>query len=161
MRFLLVIAALLFFVDAAEAQIKIVDGDSLFIGNREIRLSGIDAPEYKQECFDASDVAYPCGKKALSALKALVKDDLECKTLTTDRYNRDVAVCYSGGKNINRQMVLQGWAVAYDRYTHAYDKAQSKAKKQKRGIWQGRFMKPELYRALMRRDKKSARLKKN
>ncbi len=161
MRFLLLIAVFLFWIKPAEAQIKVVDGDSLFIGKREIRLSGIDAPEYKQECFDANGAAYACGKRALSALKALVKDDLECKTLTTDRYHREVAVCYSGGKNVNRQMVLQGWAVAYDRYTHAYDKAQNKAKRAKRGIWQGRFMKPELYRALMRRDKKAARLKKN
>ena len=38
---------------AAKSKIYVVDGDSIFIGEREIRLSGIDAPEYHQSCFDA------------------------------------------------------------------------------------------------------------
>ena len=52
-------------------------------------------------------------------------------------------------KNINKDMVLKGYAVAYDRYTKDYVSAQKDAKKHKRGIWSGRFMKPELYRRLV------------
>jgi len=159
--FMFVLWCFLGISDVAAAQIKVVDGDSLFIGKREIRLSGIDAPEYRQECYNAAGDSYPCGKLAFQALKKLVKEDLDCKTVAVDRYKRDVAVCYSAGRNINRRMVAQGWAVAYDRYTHQYDKAQKKAKRLKKGIWQGRFMKPELYRALMRAEKKAANLNKN
>ena len=39
---------------SAQAHVRVVDGDSLFLGNKEVRLSGIDAPEYKQTCFAVS-----------------------------------------------------------------------------------------------------------
>ena len=32
---------------------RVVDGDTLDVGNRRIRLAGIDAPERAQECLDA------------------------------------------------------------------------------------------------------------
>ncbi len=151
-----------FIVDNCWArQVKVIDGDSLFIGSREIRLSGIDAPEYRQECYDENDEPYPCGKMALLALKEMLKDDIDCKTIAVDKYHRDVAVCYVDGKNINRQMVAKGWAVAYERYTHHYDQAQKEAKRLKKGIWRGRFIKPELYRVLMKKDKKAFESKKN
>ena len=34
----------------AENQIKVVDGDSLEIKGKRIRLAGIDSPEYRQHC---------------------------------------------------------------------------------------------------------------
>ncbi len=139
---------LMFLTHPAQAQIKVLDGDSLILGNKEIRLSGIDAPEYKQTCFDAQKKEYACGIFSLKALKNLVHDDIKCKTLTKDKYKRFVSVCHSHGININQKMVEEGWAVAYKRYTDAYNGAEMQAKKAKKGIWQGRFMKPELYRIL-------------
>ena len=47
-------------------------------------------------------------------------------------------------------MVRLGQAVAYTQYTDAYVSAEQEARQAKRGIWRGRFMNPELYRALMR-----------
>lgn len=135
-------------VRPVEAQIKVVDGDSIFIGKKEIRLSGIDAPEYFQTCKDAENKTYDCGKKAREALVKLVGADLHCKKVVRDKYKRDVSECVSQGININKKMVEIGWAVAYNRYTHEYDKAEIEAKRNQRGIWQGRFMKPELYRIL-------------
>lgn len=139
---------LLFITVASAAEIKVVDGDSLFIGKREIRLSGIDAPEYKQECFDAEGKRYRCGLKALEYLKSLVNSSLQCEVVAVDRYHRDVSVCYAGGYDINAQMAEAGWAVAYTRYTHDYEDEQATARLNRRGMWQGRFMKPELYRVL-------------
>lgn len=132
----------------AAGRIKVVDGDSLFIGRREIRLSGIDAPEYHQSCFDKDGFGYECGKEARKALARLVRPDLKCRTLVRDKYKRDVAVCESNGVNLNRRMVENGWALAYKRYTDEYDAAEKIAKKKRLGIWQGKFMKPELYRIL-------------
>lgn len=139
-------------VGAAEARIKIIDGDSLFIGKREIRLSGIDAPEYDQICYDAKGKKYHCGIKARKALEDMINARLNCRKVTTDRYKREVAVCSVEGEDINRRMVAEGWAVSYNQYTHNYDDAEKEAREAKRGIWGGRFMRPELYRALKRKD---------
>lgn len=131
------------------ADIKVIDGDSLLIGKNEIRLSGIDAPEYRQQCYDSQDNLYPCGKNATKALQKMIKNhQISCKKIAKDRYNREVSVCFSGKTNLNYQMVAKGWAVAYTRYTKDYVPAEQEAKKYKRGIWSGRFLKPEYYRIL-------------
>lgn len=135
-------------VGSAEAFVKVIDGDSLVVDNKEIRLSGIDAPEYKQTCFNVENKEYPCGKLATRFLKKLAGDDTKCKFVVKDKYKRYVSVCYSRGVNINEKMVEEGWAVAYKRYTQEYNDAEEQAKKRKKGIWQGRFLKPELYRIL-------------
>ncbi len=140
-------------ITAKGKNIKVIDGDSIFIGKTEIRLEGIDAPEYFQECRDTEDKSYPCGKLARQALEKMVSAALECHRITTDKYHRAVCICYENGVNINKKMVEEGHAVAYKRYTHAFDEAELTAKKLKKGIWQGRFMKPEFYRILKKTKK--------
>ena len=134
--------------------VKVIDGDSLMVGTTEVRLEGIDAPEYKQKCFDAKGKEYACGIKALEYLKKLIaQGKVDCKKITIDRYHRQISVCYVNGEDINHAMVAAGWAVAYDRYDDSYVDDEKAAKKAKHGIWQGKFMKPEIWRALHRRRK--------
>lgn len=152
MRFILIMGLLLTATPGlAKSRIYVVDGDSIFIGEREIRLSGIDAPEYHQLCYDADGKTYLCGQKSREALIALINDTLDCREVARDRYHRSVSICTVDGADINRQMVELGWAVAYDRYTKDYVAAEKQARKARRGIWRGRFMKPELYRTLNRK----------
>lgn len=125
-----------------------IDGDSVLIGKREIRLSGIDAPEYNQECFTKDKKSYSCGLEAKKYLESLLNDKIVCETITVDKYKREVAFCKVGSIDINEKMVEMGMAVAYKRYTHDYDEAERIARANKRGIWQGKFMKPELHRIL-------------
>ena len=47
-------------------------------------------------------------------------------------------------------MVRSGWAVVYKSGDAAYLEAQADAKRAKLGIWQGKYMKPELYRILFK-----------
>lgn len=128
--------------------VKVIDGDSLFVDNREVRLEGIDAPEFNQQCEDKLGKKYDCGKESYDFLKSMVEDDIRCQYIAKDRYKRSVAICVSQGVNINEQMVKQGWAVAYDRYNKDYIDEEKEAKKLKKGIWQGKFMRPELYRVM-------------
>lgn len=58
--------------------------------------------------------------------------------------------CFAGRTNINLEMVRSGWAVAYKSRDAAYLEAQVDAKRAKLGIWQGKYMKPELYRILFK-----------
>lgn len=123
---------------------KIIDGDSLFLGNREIRLIGIDAPEYRQICQLENGVEYPCGRQSRSHLEKLAKSGaLKCTGSEEDKYQRLLAICMSGGIELNEQMVKDGWAVSFGDY---YD-AEASASENKNGVWQGGFESPKAWRA--------------
>ncbi len=133
----------------AEAKIKAVDGDSLVWGDLRIRLLGLDAPEYRQTCGDKDGNDYPCGLEALNYLKGLVNSGrVKCRRIKKDIYGRDLSICHVNGKDINREMIASGWAVAYRTKKEKYLAAEREAKRKYRGMWQGKFMKPELYRIL-------------
>lgn len=137
----------------ANERIKVVDGDSLEIGSRRIRLFGIDSPEYVQNCYDKQHKKYSCGIKAKKYMEKLIaQGNIECHEISKDRYKRSLSECYSGKQNLNEAMVLAGWAVAYRDEDGIYERAEAVAKKDKRGVWQGKFMRPELFRFKNRRE---------
>jgi endonuclease YncB( thermonuclease family) len=133
-------------IDLGTGNARVKDGDSLVLNGNDIRLHGIDAPELHQTC-GSPEGEYPCGRLARDALRDLTRNQvISCTSAETDRYGRAVAVCHAGETEINREMVRQGWAVAYFRHSTAYARAQKEAKAAKRGIWRGRFEMPENFR---------------
>lgn len=135
----------------ADGDVYVVDGDSLKLGEQNVRLAHIDAPEYYQTCKRADKSTYNCGIKAREKLESLLKlGELSCKMVGRDIYNRDMSECFAGRTNINLEMVRSGWAVVYKSGDAAYLEAQADAKRAKLGIWQGKYMKPELYRILFK-----------
>ena len=125
----------------------IIDGDTISIGHQRIRLHGMDAPERHQTCRDQNGRKWYCGVAATRHLAALTGGaPVTCRKVTTDRYNRTIAVCESHGQDIGRRMVRDGWAVAYIRYSRAYAGDEAHARKLKKGIWRGYFTLPETWR---------------
>jgi len=59
-----------------------------------------------------------------------------------DRYGRLLAVCYAGPFDINEQMVLDGWAMAYRKYSEDYVRAETFARARREGLWRGEFLPP-------------------
>jgi len=136
-----------FGTDPVYSSVTVVDGDSLRDGLEDIRLHGIDAPEYRQNCSDAGGKDYACGKRAARHLRTLVGgSSVTCRVIDTDRYGRTIGVCSAGGIELNRAMVEAGWAMAYTRHSLGYAGAEREAKRARRGIWQGRFEDPEDWR---------------
>jgi endonuclease YncB( thermonuclease family) len=132
--------------------VLIIDGDSLRRGDIEIRLYGIDAPEYRQTCQDEFGREWSCGHSAANVLRQLVgKQDVSCAVQDTDRYGRLVSLCKAGATDLNDEMVRQGWAVAYARHDLRYKILELDAQAAHRGIWRGSFERPEDYRARHRR----------
>ena len=130
------------------------DGDSLRSGDLRLRLHGIDAPEKKQSCSDAQGQSYPCGEQSRDMLASLLPADgkLTCQLRDVDRYRRLIVLCYAGhktsqsGLSINEQMIASGWALAYRRYAPEFISIEAQASADKKGMWQGRFMRPEDWR---------------
>ncbi|MBO6282011.1 MAG: thermonuclease family protein [Alphaproteobacteria bacterium] len=150
MKYLFLAVLLCVAANSALAQVKVVDGDSLEIGDRRIRLDGIDAPELVQTCFTPSGDEYACGKEALNFAEELIKDKpVDCRCLPEkDRYGRELCECFVDDTSLNKTLVQSGWAMSYR--DAKYDELQDEAEADKRGIWQGKFMRPALFRALER-----------
>lgn len=120
----------------------IIDGDTLTIDKRRIRLQGIDAPELRQTCA-VNGEAYDCGSQSRKAL--LEKIDhrpVRCMTSDYDQYGRDLARCFVGDIDLNGWMVEQGFAVSY----HDYRTEEARARQARRGLWAGTFDTPQDWR---------------
>jgi endonuclease YncB( thermonuclease family) len=123
-------------------QATVIDGDTLEIGGRRIRLHGIDAPESAQRC-EADGAACLCGRRAAFALADRIgRRTVTCAPKDIDRYGRVVAVCAVGGEDLNAFMVRRGWALAYRDYSTAYLDAEAAARAESLGLWRGEFVPP-------------------
>lgn len=144
----LIAAVLIAFAGPAAAadlagRASVIDGDTIEIHSQRIRLFGIDAPESAQLCVGADERPWRCGQKAALALADHIgAGTVSCEQRDRDRYGRIVAVCFSGGDDINAWMVMEGWAVAYRRYARDYAALEDEAKAAGKGIWASRFVMP-------------------
>ncbi|WP_169516603.1 thermonuclease family protein [Kaistia adipata] len=132
------------------SRIVVRDGDSLAIDGVDFRLAGIDAPELRQDCEAADGAKWPCGEAARRALHSLVaQGDLRCSPHTNDRFGRVVATCrIDGVGDLGAAMVRDGLAVNYGgRGPGDYAAEEDAARRNKEGIWRGRFTPPSEWRA--------------
>ena len=128
---------------------RAIDGDSLVVAGREMRLKGIDAPEYRQSCeIDGKSVA--CGRQAAVALRRwLARGPVTCVGGEMDRYGRLLVVCRINGQDIGADMVRRGFAVDFG----GYPAEEAAARKDGAGIWAGTFEQPQLYRRRMANER--------
>ena len=148
--FLAISAGLLGYYASTEIRgvAKVLDGDSLVVGGKEIRLEGIDAPEYGQVCSAtrAGGDAYPCGRQAAAHLRRLAgSDELVCTGSEEDRFGRLLARCLNDENDVNAAMVRDGWAVSFG----DYEGLEAQARARGAGLWRGDFERPSSWR---RRD---------
>ncbi|EAH8539914.1 thermonuclease family protein [Campylobacter upsaliensis] len=130
---------------------RVIDGDTIellaktsktnpynHIAKLKIRLYGIDAPELKQ--------AY--GKEAKEYLSALVlKQEVSLIIENKDKYDRFVGTLFLKGQDINKEMVKNGYAHAYESFSKKYLAEQADAKMFKLGLWQDeKAVKPSEFR---------------
>lgn len=125
-----------------------MDGDAVEIAGTKIRLNGIDAPETDQVCLDARGRRWTCGVAARVALVQHAGTAAwSCRATDTDRYGRTVASCTVAGEDVNRWMVRAGWALAFVRYSRAYEGDEDAAREARAGLWAGVFIAPWDWRA--------------
>ncbi len=113
--------------------VSITDGDTIKIltlakQQIKVRLADIDTPEKRQ----------PYGKKAKKILSdKIYGKQVEVEKVTTDRYKRLVGRVYFRGRNINSEMVADGAAWVYRKYSKDPEllKLERQAKKKRLGLW--------------------------
>lgn len=133
---------------AVVGRASVIDGDTLEIQDRRIRLWGVDAPEGGQTCETADGRPWRCGQAAANRLDAHLRDRVvSCFEEDTDRYGRLVARCQVGGEDVGAWLVRQGLAVRYARYAgNAYHAEEAAARRERAGVWTGPFTPPDAWR---------------
>jgi micrococcal nuclease len=100
---------------------SVVDGDTLYVGRLKYRLCGIDAPERDEAGY----------REATNYLRKLVKGKtIKCTPVgqgtpcdgrsKTRSYDRIVAQCFVGGKDLAAEMVKAGHAVDWPKFSGGY-----------------------------------------
>lgn len=127
--------------------VRVIDADTIDVGDIRVRLHAIDAPEQDQSCQTEHGVDFACGAWA----SAQVADRFEgahvrCTQRDTDRYGRMVATCQVDGIDMGQEIVSQGWAFAYRRYGMDYDLDEKSAYVSDRGLHGFRVQSPAQFR---------------
>ena len=116
-----------------------MDGDTLVIGRERIRFDKIDAPEIKQTCTCKKETIQ-CGTAAKKALIDFISSNpVSCLPSGRDIYGRLIAECFITVNkekiSLNASMVRAGMAVVVSKDDEALLAEESKAIKEKAGLW--------------------------
>ena len=105
----------------------VVDGDTVEIHGKRIRLFDVDAVESGQRC-QKDGKPWLCGKDSAFALADKIRDrPITCSGDEFDRYRRLIAHCSLNGEDLGGWMVENGWAVAFRRYSELYVEREARA----------------------------------
>lgn len=156
---LLLIAALAIFINAYASQniirtvtgtvTKVSDGDTIHITTPEqtklkVRLYGIDAPEtpkINRQSGKVHQPGQPFSEEAQKALKdKIMGKQVKLEILDIDKYRRMVGIVWLNDRNINLEMIREGYAEAFIEYLKPpyrveFLKAEQEARAGGKNIW--------------------------
>lgn len=113
---------------------SVIDGDSIMVAGQEIRVSGVDAPEWDQPARLSNGRCINQGTLSTNALKRKIEGRrVRVAVESTDSYDRLVSAVFLGGRDIGREMVREGFA--WSAYGRQYRGEQREAQQARRGIW--------------------------
>lgn len=93
---------------------RAIDGDTLACSNlaRNVRLSGIDAPELPGHCRRGRVCTPGDGAAAKRALAALLRrGPVQVQITGSDRYARHLGMLWASNVNLNCELLRGNWAV--------------------------------------------------
>ena len=118
-------------LQAEPNQVAVIDGDTLRLGGRVIRLAGIEAPVRGDLCRGGTD----CGGAATMLLAGLVRDRrIDCRLTGNDGMGRPYGACDVNGTDLSSAVVASGWARARPDAPALAD-LELRARKQGAGLW--------------------------
>jgi micrococcal nuclease len=125
--------------------IRVVDGDTIVVSpNEKVRLIGVDTPETVHPkkavaCFGEEAKQFTRDAVEGKTIR-LVTDATNAKRRHKDRYGRTLAYAYlPDGKMLNAELIRQGYAHAYTRFSFRYlvefRELERQARTQSVGLW--------------------------
>lgn len=92
----------------------IVDGDTFKLGDRRIRITGIDAPElHEPRCAEEAALARKSADRLLALLNEGSFDMIAHRLQRQDRHGRDLMVLERNGQSIGDRLMSEGLAHRY------------------------------------------------
>lgn len=126
------------------ADIRVVDGETLALGERVVRLAGIAAPMRGGSCQRADGQGFDCGGASAAALMRLVNGHVvTCRITGRDGFGRGLGQCEARGLDLGRTLVMGGFAIAT---MGAMRNAELSARQGERGLWASRAGLPQDWR---------------
>lgn len=143
-KFLVSLALIFSLLQCGLSTVTVVyDGDTVMVGDKKVRLIGINTPEkawheknQKEECYAMES------KKFLETQVLGKKVDLESDPLdkNKDKYGRLLRYVKYKNQLINAEIVRQGYGFAYTIFPFGKKKEfirlENEARENKRGLWQ-------------------------
>ena len=125
-------------VSAVAADVRVLDGETLRVGQQVLRMHALKVPERgRAACRDAAGQALDCGVAAAAALAGLVGGrDVTCELRGVDGHGRPLGTCQAGGVDVNASLVAAGWARADSGAAPALGGIEAAARQGGRGLWQ-------------------------
>lgn len=92
----------------------VIDGDTFKLGDRKIRIIGIDAPELTEpRCPEEAALARRSGDRLLALLNQGSFEMIAHRLQREDRHGRDLMVLERNGASIGSQLIDEGLAQSY------------------------------------------------
>jgi endonuclease YncB( thermonuclease family) len=157
MQYLLVLAATFLSIQSAQGdRVRsgvpvVINGGMLQIGRDQVAIDGIAAPALIQHCTNAAGEYYGCGRNSARALQELISGQtVQCRIV---RRESMTAHCLVRGHDVGEAMLRAGHAVvARGVRVRTYEAAQTDARRNRRGLWSGRFLHPQDWQVQFRRS---------
>lgn len=115
--------------------VVVEDGERLVVRRFRIRLPGVAAVPLDETCRDGDGVEWPCGRRALAGLRAILRlSPIVCPLPSDARGGAFDARCsLLSGADVGETFVASGWARATAE--GPYGEAEARAKSAGRGVW--------------------------
>lgn len=111
---------------------SVVDGDTIEIHGKRIRLNGFDTPERGSMCGSVN--VYQ--KAALALSDFIGSKTVTCDVLGEDQYERAIGKCRAGNDSLAEHMVANGWGRDWPMYSEGeYADEETAARFARAGIW--------------------------
>ena len=129
---------------AIPAEVRVVDGDTLRLADRVVRLRGLEAPARGETCRDAAGREFDCGAGSAEMLSRIVAGrGVQCRVQGRDRFGRGLGRCEAGATELNAALVSAGWALGED---SSLAPLEANARSAGRGLWADGARPPQAWR---------------